>query len=103
MAKTHSDGVFTRKDRPGFWISWFDAQGRRRYRKTNAQSLTQARAARAGELVRVEQARLLGFLPPGNHLLLQDDDGRDIRFLKHDAIPLGYSDKHSAQVNAHFF
>jgi len=65
MAKTHSDGVFTRKDRPGFWISWFDAQGRRRYRKTNAQSLTQARAARAGELVRVEQARLLGFLPPG--------------------------------------
>lgn len=65
MAKNHSDGVYTRKDRPGYWISWIDAQGRRKYRRTDAQSLTQARTARAGELVRVEQARLLGFLPPG--------------------------------------
>ena len=65
MPKNHSDGVYTRGDREGYWISWIDAQGRRRFRKTNAQSLTQARTARASELVRVEQAKLLGFAPPG--------------------------------------
>ena len=64
--RNHVDGVYTRKDRPGFWISWIDAQGRRRYRKTNASNLTQARAARAAELVRVEQAKILGFNPPGD-------------------------------------
>lgn len=53
------------KDRPGYWISWIDTQGRRRYRKTDAQNLSQARKARAAELVRVEQAKILGFNPPG--------------------------------------
>ena len=62
------DGVFTRKDRQGYWITWTDAQGRRRYRKTDAQTLTQARNARAAELVRVEQAKILGFAPPGEEL-----------------------------------
>lgn len=62
---SHSDGVFTRKDRDGYWISWTDAQGRRRYRRTDANSLAQARTARAAELVRVEQAKMLGFAPPG--------------------------------------
>ena len=41
MSKS-ADGVYTRPDREGYWISWNDAQGRRRYRKTNAQTLTQA-------------------------------------------------------------
>ena len=60
-----ADGVYRRKDRDGFWISWADAQGRRRWRKTHAQTLTQARAARAAELVRVEQSKVLGFAAPG--------------------------------------
>jgi len=60
---TQSDGVFTRKDRPGYWISWFDAQGKRRYRKTNARTLGEARKLRNAELVRVEQAKALGFTP----------------------------------------
>jgi integrase len=60
----HSDGVFTRKDRKGYWISWTDAQGQRRFRKTNAKTLAQARTARAAELLRVEQAKVLGFTPP---------------------------------------
>jgi integrase len=59
------DGVYERQDRPGFWISWTDAQGRRRYRKTDAQNITQAKKIRAAELLRVEQARMLGFSPPG--------------------------------------
>jgi hypothetical protein len=59
------DGIYVRKDRPGFWISWSDAQGRRRYRKTDAQNITQARQIRNAELLRVEQARVLGFSPPG--------------------------------------
>lgn len=59
------DGIFERKDRSGLWISWTDAQGRRRYRKTDAQNITQARQIRAAELLRVEKARILGFSPPG--------------------------------------
>lgn len=70
MSKS-ADGVYTRPDRDGFWISWNDAQGKRRYRKTNAQTLTQARAARAGELVRVEQAKVLGFAPPGKESMAE--------------------------------
>lgn len=65
MARNHADGVYKRKDRPGFWISWLDAQKRRRYRKTDARTLEQARLARSAETVRVEQARTLGFMPPG--------------------------------------
>lgn len=61
----NSDGVYTRKDRTGYWISWVDAQGRRRHRRTNARTLQQARSIRAAELVRVEQARVIGFTPPG--------------------------------------
>jgi len=61
---SNADGVYTRKDRDGYWISWRDAQGRRRWRKTNAPTLTQARNIRAGELLRAEQSRVLGFNPP---------------------------------------
>jgi integrase len=63
--KTHTDGVYTRKGRSGFFISWIDASGKRRQRKVNAATLTQARNALAGERLRVEQARMLGFNPPG--------------------------------------
>ena len=34
-----SDGVYTRKDRPGYWMHWRDAQGRRRWRKLNVRTL----------------------------------------------------------------
>jgi integrase len=60
------DGVYQRKDRPGWWISWTDAQGRRRFRKTDAQNITQAKQIRSAELLRVEQARILGHAPPGD-------------------------------------
>jgi integrase len=59
------DGIYQRSDRAGFWISWTDARGRRRYRKTDAQNITQARQIRAAELLRVEHAKVLGFSPPG--------------------------------------
>jgi integrase len=62
----NADGVYTRKDRPGYWITWQDAQGRRRYRRTNAQTLSQARKIRAAELVRVEHSKVLGFAAPGS-------------------------------------
>src|SRR5262245_55967463 len=73
------DGIYERKDRKGFWISWIDVQGRRRYRKTDAQNITQARQIRNAELIRVEQARALGFSPPG------DDSFEAVakRYLKH--------------------
>ncbi len=61
----NADGIYTRKDRDGYWMHWIDAQDRRRWRKLNVRTLQQARKARAAELVRVEQSRVLGFSPPG--------------------------------------
>jgi integrase len=78
------DGVYERKDRKGFWISWTDAQGRRRYRKTDAANITQAKVYRAAELVRVEQAKLLGQLPPGEDTFKEVAD----RYLKHQKVRL---------------
>src|SRR5687767_9538474 len=59
------DGVYRRGDRGGFWISWIDATGKRRMRKTDAETRAQARQIRASELLKVEQAKVLGFTPPG--------------------------------------
>src|SRR5581483_6897325 len=73
------DGIYQRKDRPGFWVSWTDAQGRRRYRKTDAQNITQAKQIRAAELLRVEQAKLLGHAPPGEETFAEVAK----RFLQH--------------------
>jgi integrase len=65
------DGVYTRPDRDGFWISWTDAQGKRRCRKTEAQNITQAKQFRSAETLRVEQAKALGFNPPGEESLTE--------------------------------
>jgi len=73
------DGVYQRKDRPGWWISWTDAQGRRRFRKTDAQNITQAKQIRGAELLRVEQAKMLGHLPPGRDTFEEVSE----RYLKH--------------------
>lgn len=71
MTKTRRDGIYQRKDRGGFWISWTDAQGRRRCRKTDAQNITQARQIRSAELLRVERTKALGFSPPGQATFAQ--------------------------------
>ena len=76
---TQRDGIYTRKDRDGIWISWTDAAGRRRFRRTDARSHKEAQSIRAAELMRVEQVRVLGFTPPG------DETFSDVsaRYLKH--------------------
>jgi hypothetical protein len=57
------DGVFTRKG--AYWISFTDAQGRRKQRKLKGVcSLTTAKTLRAKELERAEKARLLGYTEP---------------------------------------
>jgi len=96
---SNSDGIYTRKDRPGYWMHWSDAQGRRRWRKLNVSTLQQARKARAAELVRVEQAKVLGFTAPG------EDTFVDIskRFLAHQKArltPRAY-DRETGIVNEH--
>ena len=73
------DGVYERKDRKGFWISWTDAQGRRRQRKTDANNITQAKQILSAELLRVEQAKMLGHTPPGAETFKEVAE----RFLKH--------------------
>ncbi len=57
------DGCYQRSDRKGWWISWTDAQGRRKYRKTDADNITQAKLSRAAELLAVEREKMLGSKP----------------------------------------
>src|SRR3954470_10206365 len=83
MANT-SDGIYTRKDRDGFFIQWRDAQGRRRIRKTNARTLVEAKNIRAAELHRVEQAKMLGYTPPGEDTFSE----LAVRFLAHQKVRL---------------
>lgn len=58
------DGVFRRRDRQGYFLSWVDAQGRRRKRKAKGLTLGEARAELEAERVRVRKAIDLGFAPP---------------------------------------
>jgi len=83
-AKQTRDGIYQRKDRAGFWISWVNAQGRRRYRKTDATNITQAKQIRSAELLRVEQAKILGFTPPGEETFAEVAK----RFLQHQKVRL---------------
>lgn len=73
------DGVYEREDRKGFWISWVDAQGRRRRRKTDAANITQAKQILSAELLRVEQSKMLGHAPPGKETFGEVAE----RYLKH--------------------
>jgi len=63
MPKKHAhrrDGIYTRPDRPGFWGSWIDAQGRRRRRQFKVNTLQQAQAALAAERQKVEEEKKFG-------------------------------------------
>lgn len=64
--KKDRDGVQWRKDRGGFFGSWTDLSGHRRKRKLEASTLTQARNLLAAEKQRVDKARTLGYVPPGD-------------------------------------
>src|SRR5262245_40705815 len=83
------DGVYQRKDRKGFWVSWTDAQDRRRFLKTDAQNITQAKQIRAAELLRVEQARILGHAPPGDETFAEVAD-RYLQYQKARLTPKAY-------------
>jgi integrase len=54
------DGVYTRKNRTGFWGSWVDVQGRRVQRKFAVHTVEQARAALAAEKFKVEEHKKFG-------------------------------------------
>ena len=69
VKKNDRDGIFMR--RGCYWISFVDAQGRRKQRKVAAYTLTQARELRNAELHRVEKARVLGYAPPGKETFEQ--------------------------------
>lgn len=57
------DGIFFRNS--SYYISWVDASGQRKKRRTDAANLAEARQIRADELRRAEQSRVLGFVVPG--------------------------------------
>lgn len=54
------DGVFQRKDRGGWWVSYIDASGRRRKEKVVAHTRTQALNALSAIRTREEKDRILG-------------------------------------------
>lgn len=59
------DGIYTRADRPGtFWGSWIDASGKRRQRKLQAHTLTQARERLNEEKRKVTDQLNRGYAPP---------------------------------------
>jgi len=58
------DGVYERKDRPGFWGSWIDAHGRRVQKKLTAPTLTQAKDEVARARARANAIRETGEAPP---------------------------------------
>jgi integrase len=73
------DGVYTRADRRGFWISFEDAQGRRRQEKTDAPTLQQARSILAQKRAEAEKARVMGYAPPSRDTFAEFE----ARYLKH--------------------
>src|SRR5580700_5839463 len=73
------DGIYQRKDRPGWWASWIDASGKRRQRKLQAYTLQQARALLSAEKARVERTVTLGYVPPSAETFAAVSE----RFLKH--------------------
>ena len=54
------DGVFQRKDRAGWWVSYIDASGIRRKEKVEAHTRSQAATALSGLKTRAQTERILG-------------------------------------------
>src|SRR6059058_4934738 len=73
------DGIYTRKDRPGYWISYKDADGRRRRRKVEAPNKTKAGDLRTGYVSREQIAKAHGVRPPGP----ESFDGVALEYLAH--------------------
>ena len=61
MPKTKErDGVFQRRDRSGWWVSYIDSSGKRRKEKVTAHTRTQALNALSALRTREEKGRILG-------------------------------------------
>jgi integrase len=54
------DGVFQRKDRSGWWVSYVDASGKRKKEKITAHTRTQAMTALSQIKTRIERESILG-------------------------------------------
>lgn len=67
----NGDGIYTRKDRIGYWISYKDADGRRRRRKVVAPNRTEANDRRSGYVSREAIAKAHGVRPPGPELFAE--------------------------------
>lgn len=57
------DGVFRRKDRSGWFVSYVDASGVRRKRKVESYTRPQAMTALEGIRTKVQQEKILGVKP----------------------------------------
>jgi integrase len=57
------DGVFQRKDRSGWWVSYVDASGKRKKEKVTAYTRTQAMTALSQIKTRIERESILGVKP----------------------------------------
>ena len=88
MPSRSRDGVYTRRDRPGYWISYKDTGGRRRRcRVMGATTRTQATKILNAKRMRSQEAKDLGYTPPSDCLFAEVCD----RFLKHQKPRLSVS------------
>jgi integrase len=62
MPRDRRDGISTYKGK--FRISYIDGQGRRKQKKIEASTITQARTIRAAMMIEAERQRALGYIPP---------------------------------------
>src|SRR4051812_30598209 len=64
MKKSSRDGVYEKNG--AYWISWTDASGQRKRKRTYAATKAHARGLREERLNRAERAEVLGFTPPSD-------------------------------------
>lgn len=60
------DGVIKRPGRAGWYITYYDQHGHRKQIKVEAKTRDEARKIRASIVHRVQQAKVLGIVPPGD-------------------------------------
>src|SRR5215471_10426894 len=85
------DGCYQRKDRGNtWWISWKDAQGRRRQRKTSAQNITQAKEILNAVKHEVEKAKALGVQPAGKDTF-KEVSAKYLKYQKARLTPAAYA------------
>lgn len=83
------DGIYTRPDRDGFWMSYVDANGNRRQKQIKALTATDAKKIRAATVARVEKMQVLG-VAEAEAMSFEDVTERYLTYQKPRITPQSY-------------